>query len=181
MGCGRLERVWFLVARKLGLPLFVSSLLSPTLVGMIRSNSIARSRVYSVAFSIHVSLEWCDAVGWVAAAFFVAKWTRFFHIIFLDDRIIRPLLYVAMVCLGINTVLLCYLTVYLPKVKKLTDTSAWDVYCPRVVPAMTLSGIVCGVSLIRSTWPVWGMLAPLILGIEAMGFLFTMHFIPSVV
>ena len=75
-------------------------------------------------------------------------------------------------------VLLLYLTVYLPKVIKLTDPSAWPVYCPRVIPSMILLAVLAAIFLIRATYPVWGFLSPLILGIEAMGALFATQLIP---
>jgi hypothetical protein len=117
-------------------------------------------------------------VAWLAAAVLVARWTNFFHVIFHSDQVNRIVLHVAFACLGINTLLLLYLTVYLPKVVKLTDSSAWDVYCPKVVPSMGVLGVVSAILLIRATYPVWGFLAPLILGIEAMGALFATQFIP---
>jgi hypothetical protein len=117
-------------------------------------------------------------VGWITVALLVARWTNFFHTLFVSDRVNRPILYLAAVCLGINAVLLLYLMAYLPMIVKLTDSSAWDVYCPRVVPTMCVVGVFCGIFLIRATWPVWGFLAPLILGVEAMGALFALHFVP---
>lgn len=119
------------------------------------------------------------AMGWLTLAFLVAGWTNFFHtLVSSDSGVNRPTLYLAAVFLGINIVLLLYLTVYLPKVVGITDSSAWDVYCPRIVPAMCLGGVLFGILLIRATWPVWGFLAPLIFGIEAMGALFSLHFAP---
>lgn len=90
----------------------------------------------------------------------------------------RSLLLTVALLLGIQTILVLYLTVYLPRVKGLTDSSAWEVYCPRVIPVMTVTGIVSILLLIRAVWPVWGFLAPLILGIQAMGCLFALHFVP---
>jgi hypothetical protein len=90
----------------------------------------------------------------------------------------RSLLQIVGLLFGIQTILVLYLTVYLPRVKGLTDSSAWEVYCPRIIPVMTVTGIVAIMLLIRAVWPVWGFLAPLILGIEAMGCLFALHFVP---
>jgi hypothetical protein len=118
------------------------------------------------------------ALGWMTVSLLVARWTDFFHVLLSSDRVNRPILYLAAVCLGINTILLLYLTVYLPKIVKLTDSSAWDVYCPRVIPSMCVVGVCCGIFLIRATWPVWGFLAPLVLGVQAMGALFALHFVP---
>jgi hypothetical protein len=117
-------------------------------------------------------------VVWVAIAIAVAKFTRFFPILFHDERIIRPLFYASLVLMGINTVLILYLVLYLPRIKGITDSSAWDVYCPRVVPTATFNGILIAMALIRSVWPVWGFLSPLVLGVEAFGCLFALHFVP---
>lgn len=43
---------------------------------------------------------------------------------------------------------------------------------------MVATGIACGLLLIRATWPAWGFLAPLILGVQAFGALFALHFVP---
>ena len=120
------------------------------------------------------------AVGWVVAAALVAYWTNFFSVLFSDTETVnRTLIHMAFSGFGINTVLTLYLTVYLPKVKVLpADASAWNVYCPRVIPIMTLTGVLTALLLIRGTWPKWGFFAPLFLGVGAMGFLFSLHFIP---
>ena len=88
------------------------------------------------------------------------------------------LLQLVMIGLGMNTILFAYLLLYLPYVKGLHDSSAWEVYCPRVIPSMTLIGVRTFVVLIRATYPLWGFLAPFIISIEAMGVLFACHFIP---
>ena len=108
----------------------------------------------------------------------MAYWTSFFSTLFYSEEANRTLLKGAFLCIGLNTVLTGYLLVYLPHVKKLRDSSAWSVYCPRVIPIMILSGVICALLLIRGTWPVWGFFAPLVLGVEAMGFLFSTHFVP---
>uniref|UniRef100_A0A7S1Y5B9 Uncharacterized protein n=1 Tax=Grammatophora oceanica TaxID=210454 RepID=A0A7S1Y5B9_9STRA len=118
------------------------------------------------------------ALIWVILAVLVARWTKFFHVLFSDDRVLQPVMHLAAVCLGINTILLLYLTVYLPKFNNIKDSAAWDVFCPRVVPTMSFVGVLCFLFLIRGTWPVWGFLSPLILGTETLGALFAMHFVP---
>ena len=146
----------------------------------------------------------CSTVVWVILALVVAKVTRFFPILLgsssnhnTDDNdndnnnnnnnnikdamnmhVVKPLLYASLVGMGIITILVLYLVLYLPRVKGITDSSAWDVYCPRVIPTLTAVGIVTALMMIRSVWPVWGFLSPLILGVEAFGFLFFLHFVP---
>jgi len=118
------------------------------------------------------------AVAWVVAAMITAYWTNFLGVILHSPHAHRGLLQIVALCWGINTVLCLYLTVYLPYVKGLSDSSAWSVYCPRVIPVSTVLFVVATLLLIRATWPVWGCLTPLILGIEAMGLLFSLNFIP---
>lgn len=132
------------------------------------------------------------AMGWVLVAILVAHFTRFYPVVFLmhdstatyDNTAAplrqpnRALLLLVAICIGINTVLFLYLTVYLPKVKGLTDSSAWPVYCPRVIPASTIFFVLSVVFLIRGCWPVWGFLTPLLVIIQMMGWLFATHLIP---
>ena len=119
-----------------------------------------------------------NAVVWVITAVVVAKLSNTPRVLLSDERVIRPLLHAALVLMAINTLLVLYLAIYLPRIKGIKDSSAWDVYCPRVIPSMTMFGVVAAIWLIRCTWPVWGFLAPLILGTEFMGALFSLHFIP---
>jgi len=121
--------------------------------------------------------EKVHALFWVGGASTVAYLTDMPKVLLSDDRINRILFDLAVVLLCINTVLTFYLAVYLPKFRKI-DSSAWSVYCPRVISTMTIVGIFCGIFLIRATWPVWGFLSPFILGIVSLGFLFFLHFIP---
>jgi hypothetical protein len=127
------------------------------------------------------------AAAWVTMAVITAYWTNFWTVVLAleheeeeSSKALpnRSLLQIAALLLGIQTVLVLYLIVYLPRAKGLTDSTAWDVYCPRVIPVMTVTGILVGLILIRATWPVWGFLAPLILGLQAMGCLFAFHFVP---
>jgi hypothetical protein len=126
------------------------------------------------------------AAVWVLVAVLVMHWTDSLRVFLLrssttttSSKTANPML---MQCVaigfGINTVLVLYLIVYLPYVKGLHDSSAWDVYCPRIIPTITLTSVITAGLLIRATWSVWGFLSPLILGIEAMGCLFLLHFIP---
>jgi len=107
----------------------------------------------------------------------VIKVTDMPKVLLSDENIIRPLFNAAIMLFSINTVLMFYLAIYLPRFRGI-DSSGYDAYCPRVVPTMTLLGVVCAFLLVRSTWPVWGFLSPLILGIVSLGGLFALHFVP---
>ena len=124
---------------------------------------------------------------WVVVAYAIIVYTKLFHTIMTDDRILRPILYVAATLLfAINGILIVYLTVYLPfkfptsnihKVKA-SSPQFWEAYCPNVIPIMTVCGILGSFLLVRACYPVWGFLTPLILGVVALGLFFSLHFIP---
>jgi hypothetical protein len=126
------------------------------------------------------------ASAWVFLAIVVAYWTDFFSVLLLHQHpnttttavANRGLLQLVAVCFGINTVLFLYLSLYLPLAHALPDSTAWEAYCPRVIPVCTATSALAALLLIRATWPVWGFLAPVILGLQAMGALFGLHFVP---
>jgi hypothetical protein len=135
----------------------------------------------SVAITLNI-------VGWVSVAAGVAYWTKFFQVVLQlhesntspkEYQVNRPMLQLATVGMGILLVLVLYLTVYLPKVVGVTDSAAWDVYCPRVIPTMVMVATLTSLAVVRAIWPVYGFFAPLILAVEVLGALFALHFIPS--
>jgi len=40
-------------------------------------------------------------------------------------------------------------------------------------------GVIGSLLLVRACFPVWSFLTPLILGVVALGFFFSLHFVPS--
>mmetsp|Transcript_54934 Transcript_54934/g.116745 ORF Transcript_54934/g.116745 Transcript_54934/m.116745 type:complete len:178 (-) Transcript_54934:242-775(-) len=126
------------------------------------------------------------AMAWVVAAYAIASYTRLFHKVFTDERIVRPILHVSVALFSVNVVLTLYLTVYLPFKFPVTPThktpasspAFWEVYCPRVIPTMTACGVIGSFLLVRACYPVWGFLSPFILGVVALGMFFSLHFIP---
>eukprot|EP00934_Nitzschia_sp_Nitz4_P001857 Nitzschia sp. Nitz4//scaffold46_size129759//49268//49871//NITZ4_003498-RA/size129759-snap-gene-0.7-mRNA-1//1//CDS//3329552586//1857//frame0 len=121
----------------------------------------------------------CVALAWVVLASIVNLATSFIHKVWSSPEVNRSMLQVS--GLGFLVVLghLLYLTVYLPKVKGLVDSSAWSIYCPRVLPTMALVGLLSYLLFLRAIWPVWGFLAPCISGCEIMGLVMSLHFIPA--
>ena len=123
------------------------------------------------------------ALAWVVVAYFTASYTHFFHTIFTDDRIIRPVFNTSIALFSINVILTLYLIIYLPCRFRQSPVSAsspefWGVYCPSVIPVMTACGIVGSFLLVRACVPIWGFVTPLILAVIAMGMFFSLHFIP---
>jgi hypothetical protein len=121
------------------------------------------------------------ALAWVVTASIVCWWSGTFSVIRhpAQSKANVGLLQVVAVLVGVNTILLLYLTVYLPRFKGLTDSSAWEVYCPAVIPSMTGAGVLAFLLAVRATWPVWGFLAPLVWGQQCLGLLFALQFVPS--
>lgn len=125
-------------------------------------------------------------VPWVIAAYIIAAYTRLFHTIYTDDRIIRSILVIAIILFSINAVLIMYLTVYLPYKFPISDKhkvsasspAFWEVYCPKVIPTMTACGVVGSFLLVRACFPIWGFFSPALLGVVALGLFFSLHFIP---
>jgi hypothetical protein len=116
------------------------------------------------------------ALAWILLALLVAWWSRFYHVLLANKNSL--LLEASASCFGITAALALYLLVYLPYGKGLTDSSAWGVYCPRVIPAMIGMSIVGVLLLIRGVWHEWGFLSPLIIAIQFLGALFSLHFVP---
>jgi hypothetical protein len=120
------------------------------------------------------------ALAWVLTAVIIGWWSSTWQVVRHPTQAGAnvTLLQIVALLLGINTVFLTYLTIYLPRWKGLTDSSAWDVYCPAVIPTMTAVGVTAFCLAIRATWPVWGFLSPLILSVQCLGVLFALHFVP---
>ncbi|CAM9603735.1 unnamed protein product [Heterosigma akashiwo] len=116
------------------------------------------------------------ALFWCAGAGAVMYYTDFIRVMLESDEVNRLYFNLGVVCFGSNCCFMFYLTVYLPYIKKIT--LSWNIYCPRVIPTMTITGLACGLFLIMGMWPVWGFLTPLILGVVFMGMFFSLHFIP---
>ena len=119
------------------------------------------------------------ALAWIILAIVVARWTNFYHAVFQSEEANRIMMRLAACGLGIITSLFLYLAVYLPRVKGITDSSAWPIYCPKVIPTMTAVSIVTYLCALRGMWPVFGFLSPLIFGTQLMGAFMALHFIPA--
>jgi len=118
-----------------------------------------------------------EAFLWVMVASIVTSYS-WNTILSSENKVNTILLQLAILLIVMNVTLLAYLLIYLPRCKGLTDSSAWPVYCPRVVPSMIVLAIVSFLLFVRATWPVWGFLAPLILAVQALGAIYALQFVP---
>jgi hypothetical protein len=147
-------------------------------VGSSDENSVTDDR-NSRSFSDRLSDKIVAAI-WVVAAALLFRYTNIWHVLFSSDSpAVHSLLILVMTGCGINTILMGYLVLYLPYWKGLTDSSAWEVYCPRIIPTMTFIGVVSMLLLIRAVYPAWGFLSPLIVFVELLGCLFALQFVPT--
>ncbi|KAG7346108.1 hypothetical protein IV203_005176 [Nitzschia inconspicua] len=121
----------------------------------------------------------CTAAIWIVGAYMISQWTNFYTVLRNSDEVNRTLLNISFVGFVIVITLLLYLMLYLPKVKGLTDPTAWGVYCPNTVPVMGVTTVVSILILIRALWPLWGFVAPFYAGSQVMGWLMATHFIPT--
>ena len=101
------------------------------------------------------------ALFWCSLAAFTLVSTDFIKTALESELVNRFYFNLALVSIGINTVLGVYLCVYVPYIARIE--LPWEVYCPRVIPTMTAIGTLCGGFLLKSLWPVWGFLTPAIL------------------
>lgn len=68
----------------------------------------------------------------------------------------RVCLDIGIACFFANLCIVFYLTVWLPYVQKVT--LPWDIYCPRMIPAATAIGALCGVMYVVLASCVGGLL-----------------------
>ena len=116
------------------------------------------------------------ALFWVCLSIYVIYYTGLFEVALRGDRVDRFCLNLAIVSTMITTTIIMYLTFWLPIVLKVTIP--WDVYCPRMIPAATLFGLLSFVLYMFAFWPRYGLLTPLIIVTISFGMLFSTHFIP---
>ena len=86
----------------------------------INTNKRVRTRKERISDKFHALL-------WVAAAYATIRHTDFFNVIVNDENVFRPCLLLGVVGLMVNTVLVLYLAIYIPKIAKM-DRYPWDVY-----------------------------------------------------
>lgn len=84
--------------------------------------------------------------------------------------------YLGLAALALTVVLAFYCVVWIPRVHY--SQWGWAVVAPGMVEAATAAVVTSFFSFIIGLWPGYGLLTPLIVGFEAMGCVFVLHFIP---
>ena len=121
------------------------------------------------------------AILWIIASAVVIYFTDFFKVLGESEKVNRFWLNLAFVCLGVDIVIAIYLIWILPcfTPKVLGKELDWNISAPRAVPTAAAFGVIMTIAMNIGLWPVFGFLTPFILGINFLGFLMTMHFIPT--
>ena len=110
--------------------------------------------------------------------------TKFWNVLLRPERTNANIILIQLgsIGLGMNIIFILYLIQYLPNYSKhkiQVDYNVWNVYCPKMIPIITVVGVVTFLLYVRGTYPVWGFLSPFILCIVSIGILNVLHFIPS--
>lgn len=117
------------------------------------------------------------ALMWLVGDALMLWATDFFPTVLYDDRCSEFFLNVAFVSLGIFATLILYSAVWLKYVQGVQEEV--EVVAPRVMPAATLFFVVQGFAFTIGLWPAFGLLTPVILVVNFLGFLNFFHFVPS--
>ena len=86
-------------------------------------------------------------------------------------------IYLFLACFALLFTVMLYSVLWVRRV----HGSQWplQVVAPGLVEVATLAGVVALISLMAGLWKEYGLLTPLVVGVLAMGGLFTLHFVPS--
>lgn len=80
-----------------------------------------------------------------------------------------------LLCLGLNMAIMLYVTLIMP----LKGLEADIEKVPKLIPILTVSGLLLPIFLTLAIWPVWGFLSPLYIFILSFGFIFALTFLPD--
>jgi hypothetical protein len=72
---------------------------------------------------------------------FILYKTNFFRQVLENPDTNSVFMDISFTCLGINIALMIYLALYLPYIAGVEED--WEKYCPKVIPVMTFSGLIC--------------------------------------
>ncbi|XP_071946806.1 transmembrane protein 128-like [Antedon mediterranea] len=113
---------------------------------------------------------------WLLALFCIFYYTEFVLTLQTDPRIKRGWLYTGCVLVGINCFIGFYLIVICTWIKKIDN---WESHFPSAIPMATASFILGSICLNVALWPVYGVLAPIILFTFLMGVIILATLIPG--
>ncbi|XP_025095876.1 transmembrane protein 128-like [Pomacea canaliculata] len=116
----------------------------------------------------HVSAFSVQNVLWLIASIAVFHFTDFYLVLLYDSRIDRMWFNVGAGLITVTLAIAAFLIVWLSMVKKVSSDD-WESTYPAAIPIATASFIAGSCCVIKSLWPVWGILTPPILVTLFMG------------
>ena len=122
--------------------------------------------------------EKMHAAMWVAGMCGVLYWCDAYNVVAKHPDVRRGWLYFAIVCWSVVVVIILYLSVWIPHVRKIHYEP--NVVAPRAIPTAAVFMVSGSLSFVFAFWPVWGWLTPFILGITGLGLLMSFHFLPAI-
>ena len=107
-------------------------------------------------------------VLWLIACVIVIYMSEIYTVLLYDQRIVKLWFNVGAFLIGLTIAIAMFLIVWISCIKKKT-TDDWDKEYPSAVPVATFSFIVGSLCIMKSLWPVWGFITPVILSVLFMG------------
>jgi len=77
--------------------------------------------------------------------------------------------------LGINIAILIFVSVIMPMKGMEADINE----VPKLIPVMSICGILLPLFLMLAIWPVWGFLSPIYIFVLCFGYIFALSFLPG--
>ncbi|KAK9762298.1 hypothetical protein K7432_012113 [Basidiobolus ranarum] len=89
-----------------------------------------------------------------------------------DPRLYSTFFKMGLFSLGFSVLIFLYIAIYLPYIAGTpVDLKNWRVTIPRHVQASTSLGVASYFSFTIACWPIWGFMSPIVVFVEAIGFL----------
>uniref|UniRef100_A0A7S2RNV8 Transmembrane protein n=1 Tax=Mucochytrium quahogii TaxID=96639 RepID=A0A7S2RNV8_9STRA len=134
-----------------------------------RRKRSARAEEYAV--KMHAFL-------WVVAAGAAVYYTEFIKVCREGKDVHRIWFNIGLALFVVATVLVLYMAIYVPRVKKCNLDPA--VYSPKMLPFTAVCSVLSGICFVIGLWPVYGLFTPAMLGLLWIGGLMSAHFLPSI-
>ncbi len=134
------------------------------------ANRASNSFVERVSTKVH-------AVFWVAAAALLLTRGQVLDAAADPSRSSPFFIYLFLACLTLLLTIMLYCVLWVRRVHG--SQFPLQVVAPGLVEVATLAGVAALLSLMAGIWREYGLLTPLVVGVLAMGGLFSLHFVPS--
>jgi hypothetical protein len=116
-------------------------------------------------------------VVWIAVACLVVYKTNFFRQVWENPKVNSFFRQVCLTCMGFILTCVTYTSTIAPcRLGREVDV---ETDFPKLIPAMTLAGVLVFITAIMALWPVWGLLTPIYMLILFFGYSFSLIFLPN--